>query len=406
MSTQAIPSGTRASVPPFRQTWASVILDLVRGLAAFLVLIDHIHHLYFGFEPQPLPGGAQPFGTWFFFVLTTAGMQAVVIFFVLSGYLISGSVFRAIERNQFTWRWYLTHRLVRLWLVLLPALLIGALWDSGTVAWNAHTGLHGWLSELRLTDPGHNLTWHALFGNIFFLQTLHAPVFGSNRALWSLAYEFWYYLLFPFALFAIRKGTPLRLRLLYIALFAITAAIATHNVIALFPVWLLGTLLSRLTPPRITAPWRAVVAALYTPLIFAFIFWHFRSHLLKMDYALGLLTLAFFWIMLSAQGRAPDHSWRVAISRHLGGFSYSLYLLHYPAIFFLVNAFATGRPWPVDSPHLLRMALIALATLAYAWLISLLTERHNDAVRNWVDHHLPTGTPRQNLGGPSFTAPS
>ena len=61
--------------------------DLVRGLAAFLVPIDHIHHLYFGFEPQPPPGGSQPFGTWFFFVLTSAGMQAVVIFFVLSGYL-------------------------------------------------------------------------------------------------------------------------------------------------------------------------------------------------------------------------------------------------------------------------------------------------------------------------------
>lgn len=395
MSTQAIPTGTTASVPPFRQTWASVILDLVRGLAAFLVLIDHIHHLYFGFEPQPLPGGSQPFGAWFFFVLTSAGMQAVVIFFVLSGYLISGSVFRALERNEFTWRWYLTHRLVRLWLVLLPALLIGALWDSGTVAWQAHTGLHGWFSELRLTDPGHNLTWRGLFGNMFFLQTIRTSIFGSNRPLWSLAFEFWYYLLFPFALFAIRKGTPLRLRILYIALFVLTAAIAEHNVIALFPVWLLGTLLSRLTPPRVNAPWRAAAAVLYTPMIFACVLWPFHSHLFKMDYALGLATLGFFWVMLSAQNKVPEpswrdaRSWRVAISRLLGGFSYSLYLVHYPVIFFLAHLLAPSLPWPLDASHLFRMALIALAALAYAWLISLLTERHNDAVRHWVDGHLP-----------------
>ena len=49
------------------------------------------------------------------------------------------------------------------------------------------------------------LTWPVLAANALFLQTIVAarnaphpvPTFGSNGALWSLSYEFWYYLAFP-----------------------------------------------------------------------------------------------------------------------------------------------------------------------------------------------------------------
>ena len=39
--------------------------------------------------------------------------------------------------------------------------------------------------------------------NAFFLQTIVGPTFGSNGPLWSLAYEWWYYVLFPLALGAV-----------------------------------------------------------------------------------------------------------------------------------------------------------------------------------------------------------
>ena len=59
------------------------------------------------------------------YVLTGAGHQAVIIFFVLSGYLISGSIYRMISACRWSWRKYLTHRLVQLWIVPFPALLLG-----------------------------------------------------------------------------------------------------------------------------------------------------------------------------------------------------------------------------------------------------------------------------------------
>jgi peptidoglycan/LPS O-acetylase OafA/YrhL len=39
--------------------------------------------------------------------------------------------------------------------------------------------------------------------NAFFLQTIAGPTFGSNGPLWSLAYEWWYYVLFPLVLAAL-----------------------------------------------------------------------------------------------------------------------------------------------------------------------------------------------------------
>lgn len=40
-------------------------------------------------------------------------------------------------------------------------------------------------------------------GNAVFLQEILVLAFGSNGPLWSISYEFWYYILFPIALLAL-----------------------------------------------------------------------------------------------------------------------------------------------------------------------------------------------------------
>ena len=56
-----------------------------------------------------------------------------------------------------------------------------------------------------LGDTTQLLAPHILFSNIFFLQGIYTPTFGTDGALWSLANEFWYYLLFPLGLIALRS---------------------------------------------------------------------------------------------------------------------------------------------------------------------------------------------------------
>jgi peptidoglycan/LPS O-acetylase OafA/YrhL len=54
----------------------------------------------------------------------------VIVFFVLSGFLVGGSVIKAHRQGQWRWTGYLSRRLSRLWIVIVPALLLTLFWDS------------------------------------------------------------------------------------------------------------------------------------------------------------------------------------------------------------------------------------------------------------------------------------
>src|SRR5437868_5279704 len=99
----------------------STFLDLVRGLSALAVMAGHLRGLFFvPFDQANAPTAL--IGAVYF--LTSLGHQAVVVFFVLSGYFIAGNVLRSLADQSWNWRGYLTRRLVRLSIVLIPALLL------------------------------------------------------------------------------------------------------------------------------------------------------------------------------------------------------------------------------------------------------------------------------------------
>jgi peptidoglycan/LPS O-acetylase OafA/YrhL len=363
---------------PFRQTGASVSLDAARGIAALLVLLDHCHNLFFVSCADALARTAHPKLIYMLYGLTSAGPQAVVIFFVLSGYLISGSVFRSLEQGRWSWKDYLTNRLVRLWLVLLPALVLCAAWDLGRLAWSGDAG------SLMERAHANGLTWGLFCGNLFFLQDGWVRTFGSDRVLWSLGAEFWYYILFPVGLLALRRKTAMKSRLLYAVGFVLVAGFAGRWVLGLFPVWLFGTALALVRPPRVGSVVRWVTAVLYAPVVFVLpmVPWPWRYF--KMDYALGLLTVLLLWVLLSAGERANESRVYVRAARSLAGPSYSLYLVHYPMLAFLSVVLTGGTPWPVGPKHLgAGVGLGALAVL-YGYGVAACTEWHNDGVRHWV----------------------
>ena len=165
--------GTTLNGPSFRQTGASVALDALRGAAALLVLLDHCKNLFFVDRAAAMRPSAYPHFVSFLYGVASAGPQAVVIFLVLSGYLVGGSVLRATQAERWSWKSYLTQRLVRLWLVLLPALALCACWDAARVGLTgsaAYTQSSNFASALA----GAGVTWTNFWGNVFFLQTLVA----------------------------------------------------------------------------------------------------------------------------------------------------------------------------------------------------------------------------------------
>src|SRR6478609_2826926 len=157
-------------------------------------------------------GGQNPVTSAFYWI-HGFGHQAVVVFFVLSGYLVGGEVLREIQRGTFDWRVYSIRRVSRLYAVYIAALLLGALWDNlGLRFFNAHQlyNTSGNPFPMIYYSVAERLSPAIFTGNLFFCQTLLVPTFGSNTPLWSLANEAWYYALFPLALWpGFTAGPPL-----------------------------------------------------------------------------------------------------------------------------------------------------------------------------------------------------
>lgn len=366
----------------FADTNAAVLLDLLRALAAFLVLSEHCRDLLF-VDYHSL---AAHRAAWLLpYLFSGAGHQAVVIFFVLSGYLIAGSVLRLFQSGRWSWSLYLTHRLVRLWVVLLPGLLLCALWD--------HLGL--WLHRAPLTYAGHgpnhmipdvasHLGWGALLGNAVFVQSILSPTFGSDGALWSLANEFWYYILFPLLMLVFWRGGTLVRRAFSALGIALVAKFVGVGILLGFPIWLMGALLAFVPRPHLPVWARWVAAALYLPLFLGLSRAHSMIGWLN-DTLLGVATALFLWILLSARGEANPHARWVATSRLAARGSYSLYVLHTPFLLLLATLTIRETRWQPTASHIVIASGLLFLVVGYAFAIAWLTEFRTDAVRRQIE---------------------
>lgn len=374
-STEAMRSG---SALPFRSTTASVLLDVIRGIAALLVCCGHWRRMLFIDYPQLTAHRGilfVPYG------MCTMGYQSVIVFFVLSGYLVGGHVLRALD--TWSWREYILQRGVRLWIVLLPALVLGGLLDAtGTHFQLAPKLYSGQVMNHLSTNVYQTLTWKTFLGNCFFLQTIAVPMFGSNGALWSLANEFWYYLIFPLGMLAIRGRYPIWKR---IAMGAMCLALlyAVGSGIALsMGIWLLGALLAVLPVMKTTAWMRWLAAAIYA-VFFATILRPGVAGSFPRSCVLGLGTFALLYVLLGARDAATG-KWYERPSREIAGFSYTLYLAHMPMLMLLTALLAGDTRWLPDARHLAIGLAVLAFVIVYSYLVAKLTEFRTVEVRNWL----------------------
>ncbi len=154
-------------------------LEAIRGFAAIYVVIHHfIGYSILKSSLHPLV--RLPF---------RFGQEAVILFFLLSGFVIYLSVY---NKPNLTFKAYFMKRFVRIYPILLVSFLISiliALSNNYSFTLNDLKNFAGNLFMLQDTDnkPG----------------TFMLP-FLDNSPLWSLSYEWWFYMLF-FPLLFLRK---------------------------------------------------------------------------------------------------------------------------------------------------------------------------------------------------------
>jgi peptidoglycan/LPS O-acetylase OafA/YrhL len=174
-------------------------INMLRGCAALLVMAGHLRsYVFANLGSLDHPNLAIKL----FYGITGLGHQAVVIFFAMSGYLVGGKVVQQMISGHWSWSSYLLRRLTRLWIVIVPALAATFVIDHVGMALGG-VGYDGSLYPIYVSGPNaqHPLSYGigTFLGNLAFVQTIWVPIFGSNAPMWSLANEFWYYLVFPLA---------------------------------------------------------------------------------------------------------------------------------------------------------------------------------------------------------------
>jgi peptidoglycan/LPS O-acetylase OafA/YrhL len=367
----------------------SAHLDLIRAVAAWAVLWGHLRNMFFA-DFQYVQH-RNSFTNVIYF-LTGFGHQAVIVFFVLSGFLISSAILKRHASGTWSWRGYAIDRLSRLYTVLIPGLLSGLLWDKAGASIFVSTGVYAHpLEGFGPAIAQSRITVGTFVGNILFLQTIACPTFGSNGPLWSLANEFWYYVLFPLGLAAgLAWANKVVGRAILLTILTIcVAAFVKSAILAGFVVWMAGCILviaySRFRLSKLA--W-LILYLLFSSLALFVCLAAARardSSVLGSDLALGLaFTLFLFGILQLEFGTGSDYYPRSA--HRFAGFSYSLYVLHFPLLLFLKAWLAPSQKWQPDALHLFYGAILSTIALSFAWLVSLFTENKTRSVRNWMDY--------------------
>jgi peptidoglycan/LPS O-acetylase OafA/YrhL len=333
----------------------SVYLDAVRFLAALMVFFSHVGERFFsgGFLWRAVPFGAP----------------AVIVFFVLSGFVIS----YVAGRRETSAREYVIARAARLYSVVVPTLLLTAVLDwlgsridpGGYLDVRQMLGLGAWDLPADLT-----------FLHMSWLGSARGFA-GSNGAYWTLGYEVIYYVLFGFAFFG--RGIVRMVGCL------VVAGVAGPAILGLFPMWLLGWAAFHVCDRGILnrrGGW-IVFTGSSVGLAIYFAVTDDPIGILAFDateLALGYLVAILFTFnvigfhAVSGAFRSPV-AWVGGPIRWLAGATFTLYLLHHPLLYFIRFC----APWPLASWQYRVTAICA--PLIAIFVVAHFTERKKEIWR-------------------------
>ena len=344
----------------------SIYLDLVRFLASCLVYLYHSNQRLLVTDILPL---------------SNYGHSSVIVFFVLSGFVIS--YITATKENKLSS--YAASRVSRVYSVVIPALVLTLVLDS--IGRQLYPELYSYPFDKFLIRTASSLL---LTNEVWFVSITSF----SNVPFWSICYEMWYYVAFALFMFFPRPvGT-----LMVVAL----AIVLGPKIVLLAPIWIAGVVLFRWQALRLVSEplaWLLVLGSLAGIVAFhaadittqfANLFkdlvgpaWHAEftfSKFFLSDYLLGLLVFMNFVGMRIVCFRLEPLLLTVERPiRFLAGYTFSLYLLHQP-LFLFWGAVIRGDPggylywWEIT-------AMVAISVV----IVGYFTESKRHLLKQWLE---------------------
>lgn len=322
-------------------------IDGLRAVAVVPVVLFHAH--------MPGVGG---------------GFVGVDVFFVISGFLITGILAGDVAAGRFSLLTFYERRVRRIFPALFALLAVCSALALAL------------LLPHELEDFAASLTSSALFySNFHYMQStgyfVGAPDTKPLLHMWSLAVEEQFYIVFPLYLYAMSRLAPRALLPVTLALLALSLALSVQmtrpqsdQAFYYTParVWELLTgsvlALTRVLPPRrLAEPLALLGLALIAVAVVTF-----DQRTLFPGVAAILPVAGAALVIWAARGTLAGRLLSAGPVRFIGLISYSLYLWHWPLLVFY-------RFWRVAPPTPWELALVVAASVAAAILSWRFVER-------------------------------
>jgi peptidoglycan/LPS O-acetylase OafA/YrhL len=309
-------------------------LDAIRGLAILMVMVYHFFDVRDITHNESMAAPGQ--------ILWGQGSFGVDLFFVLSGYLITGILADTKSASRYFRNFYI-RRSLRIF-PLYWGVLFATFWLLPLMGFHPYS------------DTAQHQAWLWLYGTNFFQALQDSwPLSGFNH-FWSLAVEEHFYLVWPLVIFWCNRRSAM-----FVSLACIVGAIALRlgltlwggfaanapAVYALTPCRMdalaLGALLAlAVRGPggvRAVLPWAYGAGAVGGVLLLANLAlakrlepwgpWMQGAVALRSTLYSLVFGAMLIWAVITAPGSVAGRFWSSRILRFFGKYSYALYVFHY-----------------------------------------------------------------------------
>jgi peptidoglycan/LPS O-acetylase OafA/YrhL len=350
-------------------------LDGLRALAVVAVIVYHANLKLFGVQ------------------LFQGGFFGVDVFFVLSGYLITGIIRHQMEQGTFSFRDFYWRRAKR----IVPALLTMLLITSGLA--------YLILLPDDLVTYARSLQSALYFGSNYFFYgedsyTAAASIYRPLLHTWSLSVEWQFYVVFPFIVWGVNRFFPrylfgilLALALLSLQVSSFLVKVNPDMAFYLLPTraWelILGGLVTFYNRASIEDTVKGSLASIAyqsLPIIGLFLVVHsmvFIGHEVQHPSFITLLPVlgTCLFIMFSHKGEVSNDVMSFKPVVGIGLISYSLYLWHQPIFVFF--RFIKHDYFRYEQFFLLVLISLSLSICSYFFVEKAFRKKESSII-NWI----------------------
>lgn len=360
-------------------------LDSIRFLAAFMVVLCHVRcemlQTYSLLQPD-----SQNIWTQIFYFLSSGGKVGVLVFFILSGFLVGGKNLERVIKGKADAKTYVIDRSVRIGLPLIGSIILIWLVD---ILIN-HIDISSCNMSVGLTST-HNLS--EFVGNLFGLQGVVTGDAGG--VFWTLAYEIWFYVLIAGVIVLTTTRFSVCRRLFGFVLLGLGLLIFSYLELSWLSILLCGIGAFYLSKIGIGNRVLYISGLLFIVVLLIMPFTS-ATHTSRLVLNIPEIVIEMIAGVLGAitiaglVNMTPKKSFTIKLNRlgsHLAIFSYSLYLTHYQVIR-VMRAIGIPQYDTISAYTIIAFVCEVAACVLFAYCFYLLTEKQTDKVKRFLKSHV------------------